>query len=413
MTASTPERRSVLILTADAGFGHRSAANAVATALKELYGDACRVEVANPLNDKRVPVVLRNAQDDYDKLVTTAPKLFSLGYDLSDNVAPAVVVDSALTVLLFEALYRLIRQVRPDTIVTTYPLYQAPLMGVAQIRRRRIPLITVITDLTLLHALWFHNAADLCLVPTEMARDLAIRNGLAPGKVEITGVPVQPAFMRRPTDPAELRRELGWQADLTTVLIVGSKRVGHIREVLRVLNHARLPVQVAVVTGGDEALYADLRQTAWHLPVYVDNFVDDLPQRMHAADCVLCKPGGLVVSEALAAGLPMVFIDALPAHELANADYVIKNGAGVWARDPATALEVLYHWCVEDGALMEQHAAHARRLGRPRAAYDVAERAWATAELGEQPTRRQYRAGERSRLVAWLRRHNVEWHEEG
>ena len=33
------ERTRVLILTADAGFGHRSAANAVADALKEQYAD--------------------------------------------------------------------------------------------------------------------------------------------------------------------------------------------------------------------------------------------------------------------------------------------------------------------------------------------------------------------------------------
>lgn len=413
MVTSIPEQKRILILTADAGFGHRSAANAVAAALHELYGSACEVEIANPLDDKRVPAVLRNSQDDYDKLVTAAPKLWSLGYELSDGVAPAAVVDSALTVLLFEALYRLVNRVRPDTIVTTYPMYQAPLLGVATIRRRYIPLITVITDLVQLHAIWFSAAADLCLVPTEAARDLAIKHGLPPGKVEITGVPVDPRLRQRPDDIGHVRRELGWDPDLATALVVGSKRVGHVREVLRALNHAMLPLQLVVVAGGDEALYADLQATEWHLPVQVHNFVDHLPQMMHAADCILCKPGGLIVSESLAAGLPIVFIDTLPNYELANAEYVIEHGAGAWARDPVETLVTLYHWLDDGGAQMAQHAAQARRLGRPRAAYDVAARAWAAAQLGEQPARRQYRAVERSRLVAWLRRHNVEWQDEG
>ena len=33
-----PEPKHVLILTADAGFGHRSAANAIAEALQETHG---------------------------------------------------------------------------------------------------------------------------------------------------------------------------------------------------------------------------------------------------------------------------------------------------------------------------------------------------------------------------------------
>ena len=412
MGAATSKLRRVLILTADAGFGHRSAANAIAAALKDLYGNACVVEVANPMSDKRVPAMLRNAQGDYDKLVTTAPKLFSFGYELSDRMAPAAVVDSALTVLLFEALYRLMRRMRPDVIVTTYPLYQAPLMGVSQIRRRHVPLITVITDLTQLHALWFHNAADLCLVPTVQARDLAIKHGLAPGKVQITGIPVNPAIVKHAKDRETLRRELGWQTDLTTALFVGSKRVTSLQKVLRLLNHAMLPLQMVAVAGGDDLLYADLQAIDWHGPAHVYNYVENMPAIMHAADCLLCKPGGLIVSEALAVGLPMIFIDALPAHELANAEYVIRNGAGTWAREPVAALEVLYHWLDAGGALMAHHAAQARRLGRPRAAYDVAERAWALAPLGERPTRGQYYATERSRLVTWLRRHNIEWQEE-
>ncbi len=49
--------KKILILTADAGFGHRAAANAVAAALTERYGDACRVTVVNPLESRRARAV--------------------------------------------------------------------------------------------------------------------------------------------------------------------------------------------------------------------------------------------------------------------------------------------------------------------------------------------------------------------
>ena len=47
--------RQILICTADAGFGHRSAALAVYAALEEVYGDRCHIDVVNPLEDKRAP----------------------------------------------------------------------------------------------------------------------------------------------------------------------------------------------------------------------------------------------------------------------------------------------------------------------------------------------------------------------
>jgi len=67
--------RPIVILTADAGFEHRSAANAVAAALQETYGDGCVVEIVNPLDDVRVPTWLRRSQADYDRIVRETPDL--------------------------------------------------------------------------------------------------------------------------------------------------------------------------------------------------------------------------------------------------------------------------------------------------------------------------------------------------
>ena len=45
--------KRILILMADYGYGHHSAANAVAEALKETHGQDCVVEIVNPLDDER------------------------------------------------------------------------------------------------------------------------------------------------------------------------------------------------------------------------------------------------------------------------------------------------------------------------------------------------------------------------
>ncbi|MBN1249147.1 MAG: hypothetical protein JXC32_15920 [Anaerolineae bacterium] len=398
-------KKRIVILTADAGFGHRSAANAVAAALEERYGDACEVLIENPLDDKRVPALLRESQSDYDKLVKTAPKLYNLGYELSDAPVPAVVIDSALTVMLFEALRAVVKRTEPDAIVTTYPLYQAPLGTVSQLRRTHVPLIAAVTDLASVHSIWFHPAADRCLVPTPVVRDLARKAGLPDDRIEIVGIPVHPRLLHAAERREAIRKELGLSDAAKTVLAVGSKRVGHLSDVLHLLNHSALPLEFILVAGGDDDLYSHLQQTEWHVPARVSNFVDNLPELMHAADLIICKAGGLIVSETLAAGRPLLLVDVLPGQEVGNAEHVVNGGAGVHAQEPAMALEAVYHWLANDGAELAKRTAAAAALGRPRAAFDVADRAWQAAQRGPQPTR--HSSKDRTRLVTWLKSLNL------
>lgn len=398
-------RKRIVILTADAGFGHRSAANAVAAALAERYGDACDVRIENPLDDKRVPVLLRESQTDYDRLVKTAPKLYNLGYELSDAPVPTVVIDSALTVMLFDALRAVVKRTEPHALVTTYPLYQAPLRIVSQLRRVHVPLITTVTDLASVHSIWFHPAADRCLVPTPVVHELARKAGLPDDRIEIVGIPVHPDVLHAAERRQAIRAELQLSDDATTILVVGSKRVGNLREVLHLLNHSGLPIELILVAGGDDGLHKDLQSTEWHRPARIYNFVDNLPELMHAADIVVCKAGGLIVSETLAAGRPLLLVDALPGQEVGNAEHVVSGGAGVHAREPATALETVYHWLAHDRAALRERTAAAAALGRPRAAFDVADRAWQAAQRGPQPTR--HSSHDRTRLVTWLKSLNL------
>jgi len=69
---------------------------------------------------------------------------------------------------------------------------------------------------------------------------------------------------------------------------------------------------------------------------------------MHAVDFVVCKAGGLIVTEALACGLPLMLIDVIEGQETGNAEFVVDNGAGDIARMPLDMLETLYHWLSND-----------------------------------------------------------------
>jgi 1,2-diacylglycerol 3-beta-galactosyltransferase len=371
--------KRILILMAGFGFGHHSAANALSEALKETYGQNCVVEIVNPLDDERAPAFLRNEQENYDRMVREMPDLYKLGYQVSDSPAASNLIESAVTLLLFTLLRDIVHVHQPDVIVCTYWLFPAILSAVFDSENRRIPIITVVTDLGAVHNLWFSQKTDLCLVPNQFVYDLAVEAGLSAGKIKITGIPVHPDLAKGKVDQASIRLSLGWNPDLFTVLVVGSKRVGNLYETLRGLNHSGLPLQLAVVTGGDEELYNSFSQIQWHREAHLYNFVTNMPTLMRAADCVLSKAGGLIVTEALACELPLILINAIPGQEAGNVGYVVEGGAGDVAQDPLEVLEVMCHWLENEQELYNQRCLNARRLGYPQAANDAAGLVWAAA----------------------------------
>jgi 1,2-diacylglycerol 3-beta-galactosyltransferase len=100
---------------------------------------------------------------------------------------------------------------------------------------------------------------------------------------------------------------------------------------------------------------------------------------MGAADCVLTKAGGLIVSESLSCGLPLILIDVIQGQETGNAEYIVSGGAGNLAGDPIQMLETMSHWLQSGRLLFKERAENARRLGHPNAAFETAEYVWALA----------------------------------
>lgn len=381
--------KKVLILTADAGFGHRSAANAIAEALQNQNFLDVEVKVQNLLNDPKTPALLRNSQYDYDKLIRDSPKLYEFGYESSDKPFPSQLAQIGLSALLFKSFSNEIDDYRPDIIVNTYPLYHSPaqtwyLINEASwtsdeiakfipqsaiskysFQGKHIPFITIITDFASVHLLWMSLLPDAYCVATELMREQVIRNGLSPEKVFCTGIPVKPIFSSETRSKAELRNYFDLNPEKTTILAIGSKRVTNLFENLMAINHSGFELQLIMVAGGDEKLFNTMKNTKWNFPVKIFNFTQELPEMMLASDFVVTKAGGLVTSEALAAGLPMILIDVLPGQEEGNANFVQNNGAGIVVSDPIKTMETITLWLRNNQIRLKTAAENARRIGRP------------------------------------------------
>ncbi|MGC9469186.1 MAG: MGDG synthase family glycosyltransferase [Anaerolineae bacterium] len=381
MTEASQDSCRVLILTADAGMGHRSAAEAIQAAIAELYPN-CIAEIVNPLDDERVPGVLRERQTSYDDMVRSSRELYELGYRAADTEAVGVALDGALVLMLFRVLKDLIEALQSDVVISTYPLYQAAMDAVRQVEEASWPILNVVTDLATVNRLWFSKASDLVLVPNETVKERALEYDVAEERIRVTGLPVDPEFSKDLGELRKLREELGWDPDRVTLLVVGSKRVLHLPEILEVVDHSGHPLQLILLSGGDEELRDEFEKRSWHLPVHIYGFVDEMPKFMQASDIVMSKAGGLIVSESLACGRPLLLVDVLPGQEVGNAEIVVNAGAGELAEEPVEVLKTLCHWLEDDRALLSERSINAKELGRPRAAYNVAELARDVARQG-------------------------------
>ena len=233
-----------------------------------------------------------------------------------------------------------------------------------------------------------------------VARDQALAEGLAPERVFVTGIPIDPVLAGPYPAKGRTAGKARLGAGRVTVLAVGSKRVNRLIDALQVLNHSGLPLQLAVVAGRDADLYARLQEIDWHLPVHLYNWIDNIGEMLHAADCVMTKAGGLIISESLACGVPLVLIEAMPDQEQANVDFVVQAGAAEVGDSPSAVLEILYHWTANDCALLIDRAEAAEACGRPHAAYQVAQHAWRLAKSHRRQRTPVFRDGGAARRTA-------------
>jgi 1,2-diacylglycerol 3-beta-galactosyltransferase len=364
---------------ADAGYGHRSACQAVADALQEVSCRNCHITILSLFEHPLTPAVLRLPERSYDWTVKSSLPLYDITYRVSDTHLACSLVTGVMTVGMFAATRKVLKDLHPDAIVSTFHMFQAPVVAARRYGHDHIPFFSTVTDLADVHQMWFRDAPDILFVPNPLVRQQALDFGLPPEQVVVSGIPVRTEIASERRSKAELRAQLGWQPNLPAALVVGSPRTKGLAESLAAINQAGLPLQLIITAGGNEALYRSMLAIEWRVPVHLYQYVSNMPELMHAADLVISKAGGLITSESLACGLPLIYTGHIPGQESGNLSYVVSQSAGASAETPAGLVDTLALWLEQDGALLEQFKRRARGIGYPNAAYTVAQAAWQAA----------------------------------
>jgi 1,2-diacylglycerol 3-beta-galactosyltransferase len=365
MPSRTGKKPHILFFFSDTGGGHRSAAEAIIEAMQLDFGDGFTSEMVDFYRGFG-PGPIRAMPDLYPEMVK-ARRLWQASFYATDGRPQARVVTASLWPLVRTTMKKLVREHPADLIVTVHPL--ANTFALMALGPARPPFYAVVTDLVTTHALWFDTRADRILVPTEMARQRAIAYHMPPDKIEVVGLPVAERYCAPVGEKHELRRRLGWPEHKPIALVVGGgEGMGPLRKTARAIDESGLDIGLVIVCGRNEKLRAQLEADVWDNPTFIHGFTQTLPDFMRAADFIVTKAGPGTIAEALNANLPIVLYSKIPGQEDGNVDFVVAEGAGVWAPKPHLVVRALTRWISRPQERAEV-VERTRRAARPDSAH--------------------------------------------
>jgi len=232
-------------------------------------------------------------------------------------------------------------------------------------------IFSVITDHEA-HRCWKRTGFDHYFVASDTVADQVRKCGVSPDAVTVTGIPISASFCTA-VSPESARAGLNLPIQAKVVLVSCSA--------LTTPNSARLlgelaqfdqPVRFLVSTGHDSEKEQQLKKQFQNDDRFtIFGFTNQIAEMMRASDLIVTKPGGLIVSEALAMGLPQILLEPIPGQEEANARYAVSLGAAICLRNKRGLFIQTLRDALGNREDLDRMSAAARNAGKPQAAEQI------------------------------------------
>ena len=365
----------VLLLHASLGAGHKRAAEALLEVLRQR-------NIETEIQDLLVflpHTVARFYSRMYTFMINDARWLWRYVYALVDqprsDYAPA---KSRLQRWQFRSLSEYLGKQGFTHILSTHFTPSALLTDWKAKGRINGKIFSVITDYVA-HRCWMRGGLDHYFIASDTVCNQLQKAGVSAERITVSGIPISPAF-----SDAESREQARkkWEClpeDTLLLVLCSALNLQKTLAVLREIGELSGKLRFLVSTGTDpskERQVKDVFQNDTRYTIF--GFSPGIAQMMRAADLILTKPGGLIVSEALAMGKPQILFPPIPGQEEANAEYSVTRGAAVSIPEKRGAIKSALEDLLSHPARLQSMNRAAACAGKPHAArtiIDVALRA--------------------------------------
>lgn len=330
--------KKVLIFYGSYGGGHLSAAKSIRGYLEKNYPDL-EIQMIDCIEyiNKYINKVTTGA---YKELAKKAPWAWKQLYKDSKDGALAKISTTSNKVMALK-LNSYIQDFAPDLIISTHP-FSTQMCGYLKKKEKiNCTLATILTDFEI-HEQWleFAEYQDFFFVSNEQMKSDMINKNIEENKIFVTGIPVSDRFLK------EYNREevckvfdLNPNNDVVLFFAGGEFGLGRNTTVIMLKALIRLfsKLQVVAISGRNqkmnEKFHNLVEATESQNRIKIVEFTDKVPELMSISKFVITKPGGLTITEALTSHLPILIINPIPGQEEENANFIEKNGAGIWIKN--------------------------------------------------------------------------------
>lgn len=324
-------KRVLLLHISDSG-GHKKASENIEEALR--YRSSA-LDILNingfgyitPYTEKIVDLF-------YTKTIKHFPFLWGSIYDRKNVFKGLNPIKKVVNKIGSKKIADLLYRFDPDVVLTTQAFPCGFVSRFKKVHKLSFPLIAVVTDYYP-HRFWINPGVDVYTVACEEAKQKLISEGVSPERIKIAGIPISVKFLTAHRKE-EVVRELGFNPDLPTVLLMGGNLgIGPIEKVAKVIDALEEKFQVIVVCGRNKKLYQWFERYHPYFvkPFFYFGYIDFVNKLMDFSDIIITKGGGLTTSEALAKGMATIVINPIPGQEERNAAYLEAHQAVLRAAD--------------------------------------------------------------------------------
>ena len=360
----------ILILSASIGSGHTKAAESIEKILnhevKTIDFMSKEISLLNWLTKKIYLTALKFIPDLYDRI-----------YNFVGAKRSGIFARLLTSATMYFPFAKIIKNFSPEVVICTHPFPEAAASLWKFLHAKSAEnflLATVLTDYSL-HEIWIYSEVDIYFVATEEMKNELAKHCRQNQEIYSVGIPIGKEFISVNNSDCMTHNENFF---MTILIMGGGLGLGSIEETLTELENISVPLKIFVVAGQNEKLLSRLKNFKSKHEIKIFGYVENICELMKISDLLITKPGALTMTEAFAAGLPMILHEPIPGPESKNAEYAIKNGAAISADKKIS--EVVKKF-LENPKRLSEMSSNAKNLSKVHAAFDIADKIFSVAQF--------------------------------
>ena len=336
----------VLIFYASYGGGHLNAAKSLQECILNNYKNI-NIELIDCMKYVNKPIE-KITTAAYREMAKKLPWAWGKIYSDSQK-GPLAHISSRSNKILAIKLLKLLRQEKPDLIISTHPFGSQMCSYLKRKGKITAKIATIMTDFAP-HDQWLVGSdfTDYYFVAHDKMKDYLKTKNIPESKIYATGIPISNRFLKT-YNKTEILNKYNLSSSKKTILFFGGGEFGlgknRTVQIFESFVTSNANIQIVAISGKNKKMKSAFEEVVKNTTngntTKILEFTNEVPQLMSISDLVVTKPGGLTTSESLASHLPMVIINPIPGQEEENAEFLENKGIAIWLKKSDDANKIL------------------------------------------------------------------------